>query len=69
MSGQTQPILLNDLPAGQAERAAARLPSMVPVDGPWLGCDEAYGAQMAERRRLMAERPGDVYAQLPDGPC
>lgn len=67
VDAQEQPILQNTLPDGQAERAAARLPSMAPVEGPWLFCDDAYGAQMAERRRLMAQRPGDVYAQLPEG--
>lgn len=67
MYGQPEPILQAFLPDGQADRAAVRLPSMQPVDGPWLQIDDAYGAQMIERRRLMAARPRDVYAQLPHG--
>lgn len=67
MSPEQQPILLEDFPEGQVERAAARLPSMAPVDGPWLAYDAAYGAQMVERRRLIIEREAEVYAQLPDG--
>ncbi|MEL6958507.1 MAG: DUF3445 domain-containing protein [Pseudomonadota bacterium] len=61
------PILHNALPDGQVERAAARLPSMRPVEGPWLFCDEVYAAQMAERRRLVAAQPDDVIAQLSEG--
>ena len=67
MSRMNPAILQNDLPEGQAERAAARLPSMAQVEGPWLFCDDAYGAQMVERRRLIAERQSDVYAQRPEG--
>lgn len=67
MNEQERPILQNSLPIEQVERAAARLPSMSPVEGPWLLMDETYGAQMAERRRLMGLRPNDVYAQLPQG--
>lgn len=67
MSGQPHPILQDAMPVGQAERAAARMPSMAPVQGPWLWCDEAYDAQMAERRRLIAARPQDVHAQLAEG--
>lgn len=55
------------MPDGQAEVAAARLPSMRPVVGPWLFCDAAYGAQMADRRRLLAQCEGEVYAQTVDG--
>ncbi|MCF2872210.1 DUF3445 domain-containing protein [Octadecabacter sp. G9-8] len=61
------PILQDYLPDGQLDVAAARLPSMRPVVGPWLFCDGAYGAQMGERRRLLAERPEDVLAQTPEG--
>lgn len=32
---------------------------------PWICIDEAYGAQMAHRARLMSERPQDVLAQVP----
>ncbi len=62
-----KPILQESLPAGQEERAAARLPSMVPVEGAWLETDEAYAAQMAKRRGLIGMQMDDVYAQLPDG--
>jgi len=65
---QTDKVILQDaLPEGQAERAAARLPSMAPVVGPWLFCDGAYAAQMSERRRLIKECQSEVYAQLPEG--
>lgn len=67
MSEGVGPILQTRLPEGQAERAAARLPSMQPVEGPWLRMDEAYAAQMAERRRLLETRQADVYAQLTAG--
>lgn len=63
----TEPILQDSLPAGQAEVAAARLPSMRPVEGAWLCTDGAYRAQMAERRRLLATRESDVYAQTAEG--
>lgn len=63
-----EPLILQDvMPDGQVEQARARLPSMVPVVGPWLFCDGAYGAQMAERRRLLRNQSGDVLAQLPEG--
>jgi len=65
---RSEPVILQDaMPAGQAERAAARLPSMRPVEGAWLWIDEAYGAQVAQRRRLIEARETDVYRQLPDG--
>lgn len=67
MDEQKRPILQKALPMGQAKQAAARLPSMQPVEGAWLRMDDAYGVQMAERRRLMTVRPHDVYAQLPEG--
>ena len=39
----------------------ARLPGVKPLDAAgWLRCDEAYGAQMAYRRRLLAERRVDT---------
>lgn len=64
---QRDGVVLHDaLPAGQLDVAAARLPSMRPVDGPWLRCDAAYGEQMRLRRKLLGERTADVYAQLPD---
>lgn len=67
MNDDLDPILQNTLPEGQAEVAAARLPSMRPVVGPWLTCDGAYGAQMAKRRYLLRTRARDVYTQTGDG--
>jgi hypothetical protein len=44
----------------------ARLPGTTPVAPEhWLTVDEAHAAQMAEREKLIAERPGDVIAALP----
>ncbi|WP_223814212.1 heme-dependent oxidative N-demethylase family protein [Roseicitreum antarcticum] len=40
-----------------------RLPGMQPVaPGEWLGVDDAYAAQMAERRRLLVTMPARVLA-------
>lgn len=45
----------------------SRLPGILPFDrAEWLELDEAYAGQMAERDRLIAERPSDVLA-LADG--
>jgi hypothetical protein len=60
-------ILQDMLPDGQADVAAARLPSMRPVVGRWLFCDGSYDVQMTERRRLLAEREDEVYAQMDVG--
>ena len=38
---------------------------MRPVEGSWIIVDDAYGAQMAERARLIRERPAAVIAALP----
>ena len=46
--------------------ALARMPGMRPVAGPWIMVDDAFAAQMAERERLIRDRPGDVIAALPD---
>lgn len=62
-----QVILQDYVPEGQVDVAAARLPSMRPVVGPWLFYDEAYGAQMALRRALLATQLSDVLAQTEDG--
>lgn len=63
-----QPLILQEaLPEGQADMAASRLPSVRPVLGPWLRLDEAYAAQMALRRRLLARHEREVYAQKPAG--
>lgn len=48
----------------QVSAARARLPSMRPVKGGWLRVDEAYGAQMAEKARLLRDRRGAVLARL-----
>ena len=32
----------------------------------WIEVDGHYAAQMAEKRRLLAERPGEVFDALPD---
>ncbi len=61
------PVLQGVMPDGQLDVAAARLPSMRPVDGPWLFCDGVYGAQMRLRRAALRQRRGDVLAQLPGG--
>ena len=46
----------------------ARLPGIVPMPpGKWLRPDAAYPAQMAERDRLIADRPALVHALQPIG--
>ncbi len=48
--------------------AGHRLPGIMPLDrADWLLVDVAYAAQMAERARLLAERPDDVLGLLPEG--
>lgn len=43
-----------------------RLPGILPLDpDDWLWRDDAYGAQMAERERLIATCPDLVHAMLP----
>lgn len=43
-----------------------RLPGTVPLgDAPWLIVDDAFAGQMAERDRLVKERPGAVIGALP----
>lgn len=50
------------------EPRLARLPGVQPLDPRnWLTVDDAYGAQMAERERLIADRPEAVLACLPGG--
>lgn len=46
-------------------RLAARdpLPRTRPVEGPWITVDDAYAAQLAEKRRLLAERRDRVLAR------
>lgn len=60
-------VLHDYLPEGQVDVAAAALPKMRPVEGPWLFCDHGYSAQMTVRRDLLARREGDVYAQTAGG--
>ncbi|MCW1932684.1 heme-dependent oxidative N-demethylase family protein [Pararhodobacter zhoushanensis] len=44
----------------------SRLPGIQPLDPEdWLRVDEVYAQQMAERERLLAERPCAVLAALP----
>ncbi len=45
-----------------------RLPGTRPLDeATWLQVDEAFGAQMAERARLLQERRAEVLAVTPEG--
>lgn len=48
-----------------ADPALRRMPGMRPVEGSWIVVDDAYAAQSAERRRLLAERPDVVMAVTP----
>ena len=57
-----RPILQSHLPDEQREVAAARLPAMRPVKGPWITIDDAYTVQIAERVRLMRETRAAVCA-------
>lgn len=59
-------ILNKILPAGQAERALApRMPGLKPLAmSDWVQVTEVYAEQMAERRRLIAERRSDVLADV-----
>jgi hypothetical protein len=60
------PILQIAIPTAQRAQAARRLPGMAPLDpADWLVVDDAYAAQMAERARLIADRPDAVHALLP----
>lgn len=57
-------ILQSHIPGEMLEQRA--LPGVQPLgDDPWLRVDDAYAAQMARRRRLIAERRGDVFWQDP----
>lgn len=48
--------------------AQTRLPGIAPLDpADWLMVDDAFGAQMAERERLLRERRDDVLAVTPEG--
>jgi hypothetical protein len=52
-------ILQDALPAEMLQDRA--LPGVRPLSDPWLRMDEAYAAQMAHRRRLIAEQRDAVY--------
>jgi hypothetical protein len=60
-------ILQTALPfAPWMDPRTSRLPGVLPLEGDdWLRVDEAFGAQMAERDRLLAEIPDQVHALLP----
>jgi hypothetical protein len=60
----TAPILQKTLPhMPWADPRTARLPGTLPLtDDSWILQDEAFAPQMAERDRLIAERPGVVHA-------
>ncbi|ROU02373.1 heme-dependent oxidative N-demethylase subunit alpha family protein [Histidinibacterium lentulum] len=58
-------ILQSHMPEELIAAAARPLPKMAPVEGPWVTVDDAWAAQVAERRRLMAERPEQVLAVEP----
>lgn len=63
---QAAPILQPHLPDAQRIAAAARVPQMQPVaPGDWLRVDAAYGAQLAEKARLIAAHRPLVIAALP----
>lgn len=61
------PILQDSLPADMREAAQAPLPRMQPVRGAWLRFDEAYAAQLALRRQLIADRRAAVIGETPTG--
>lgn len=43
----------------------ARLPGILPIEGDdWLRVDDAFAGQMAERARLISERPDVVHGML-----
>lgn len=63
---QPAPILQHEIPEAQRAAAAARLPAMQPVaDGALLTVDSAYGAQLAEKARLIARDRDRVLQVLP----
>ncbi len=60
MAAVLHPALPDDM------RALRPLPGVQPVVGPWLRVDDAYGAQMAERVRLLDTQADDVIWQAPE---
>jgi hypothetical protein len=67
LAPQSAPILQARLPfLPWMDPRTARLPGVLPVEGEdWLRVDDAYGPQMAERARLLAQVPQGVHALLP----
>lgn len=64
---QPEPILQDQIPQAQRHAAASRLPSMqVVAPGALLTVDTAYGAQLAEKARLIAADRAAVIAALPE---
>ena len=65
---QHEPILQDRLPVlPWMDARLRRLPGILPVEGgDWLRVDEAFGAQMALRDRLLADQRGAVHALLPE---
>lgn len=65
----TDPILQSRLPfAPWMDPRTARLPGILPIEGDdWLRVDDAFAGQMAERARLIAERPEIVHGLLDSG--
>ncbi len=65
----SQPIVQSRLPHHPwMDPRLSRLPGVMPLAGEdWLLQDEAYGPQMAERDRLIADQTDLVYRQLPEG--
>jgi dimethylamine monooxygenase subunit A len=62
---QSDPILQPSIPDPQRVAATARLPAMQPVEaGAMFTVDSAYGAQLAEKARLIAERRDMVLRVL-----
>lgn len=59
-----EPILQSRLPLlPWMQPALWRLPGVQPLDPEaWLEVDEAFGAQLAEKARLIAAQPQDVHA-------
>lgn len=67
-AGRSAPILHDGLPFFQwMDPRLVRLPGILPLDrADWLQVNEAYGAQMAERERLISTCTDSVHALLPD---
>jgi dimethylamine monooxygenase subunit A len=63
------PILQSRLPhLAWMDPRTARLPGVLPLEtDDWIRVDDAYAGQLAERDRLIGEKPDIVHAQLPEG--